>query len=52
MQFEMFYSLNHSVVARFEHLHHLDFWLTFPNMGNVYGGNGVNVHLYMPIPNS
>jgi hypothetical protein len=30
----------------FVHLHHLDFWLTFTNMGNVCGGNRVNVHPY------
>ncbi len=46
MQFERFYSLNHSVVAWFSHLHHLAFWLTFPNLGNVCDYNGVNVHLY------
>ncbi len=46
MQFERFYSLNHSVVAWFAYLHHLGFWPTFPNLGNVYGGNRVNVHPY------
>jgi hypothetical protein len=24
----------------------LDFWLTFTNLGNICGGNGVNVHPY------
>jgi hypothetical protein len=52
MQFEWFYSLNYSVVAWFAHLHHLGFQPTNPNLGNDCGGNRVNVHLYMPIPNS
>ena len=30
----------------FVHLHHLAFWLTFTNLGNVCGGNGVNVRTY------
>jgi hypothetical protein len=53
MQFERFYSLNYSVVVLFAHLHHLGFQpRTLSNLGNVCGGNGVNVHLYMPIPSS
>ena len=46
MLFDRFYSLNYSVVVWFAHLHHLDFRLTYTNLGNVGGGNGVNVHLY------
>jgi hypothetical protein len=29
-----------------EATHHLDLWLTFPNLGNVCGGDRVNVHPY------
>jgi hypothetical protein len=47
MQFERFYSLNYSVVVWFAHLHRLGFQpRTLPNLGNICGGNGVNVHLY------
>ena len=28
------------------HLHHLAFWPTFSNLGNVCGDNGVSVHPY------
>jgi hypothetical protein len=30
-----------------EATHHLDFWLNLPNMGKVFGGDGVNVHPYV-----
>ena len=44
---------SNSVVVWFAHLHNLGFQpRTLPNLLNVCGGNGVNVHLYMPIPNS
>ena len=46
MQFERFCSLNHCKVAWFANLHHLGFQPTLPNLGNVCGDNGVNVHPY------
>ncbi len=48
MQFERFYSLNICEVVWFAHLHHLDFWLTLPNLGKrLCGGSGVNVNPYV-----
>jgi hypothetical protein len=45
------YQISCSVLAWFcrlmEATHHLDFWLTLPNLGNVCGGDGVNVHPYV-----
>jgi hypothetical protein len=44
------YQISCSVSAWFcrlmEATHHLDFRLTLPNLGNVCGGDGVNVHPY------
>ena len=45
-QFERFYSLNYNVVVWFAHLHHLGFQPNLPNLGNVCGGKGLNVHPY------
>jgi hypothetical protein len=48
MQFERFYSLNHSLVAWFAHLHHLGFHPKLSQIwGNsVCGNNGVSVQPY------
>jgi hypothetical protein len=43
MQFERFYSLNDSVVGLLPYLHHLGFQPDLPNLGNLFGGNGVSV---------
>jgi len=44
------YQISCSILAWFcrlmEATHHLDFWLTFPNMGNICGDNGVSEHPY------
>jgi hypothetical protein len=45
------YQISCSILAWFcslmEATHHLDFWLNLPNMGKVFGGDGVNVHPYV-----
>ena len=48
MQFERFYSLNHSLVSWFAHLHHLGFHPKLSQIwGNsVCGNNGASVQPY------
>jgi len=46
MHFERFYSLNHSVLGSFPHLHHLGFQPALSNLGKLCAGNGMSVLPY------